>query len=255
MSVQLVDWKLDMSITLRWILYFCFCAYFLVKAPISSMLTTKFLNMRGYFEMNRRRCWGTSISYWLCSKSFLTKFSSIRRFWIKRCLEKNFSRRWLLTDASVFQKHITTHTPIFQFFGILFAVCDCYAYYLLKCSSDIDINWRRAGFLTKTVVIITSHGSKNFVTMGANSVYTETISFLLLTSSNKILNATIWPNCLETWENHNLERAGFVLAWRDVFGSTVIPPSSIYISRQSLTHWVGTKLTSIVTHNMFAQIR
>ena len=46
-------------------------------------------------------------------------------------------------------------------------------------------------FLTSTKVITISHSFKDNVTLIANSVYSETINFLLLTSGNITLNSTL----------------------------------------------------------------
>ena len=47
--VQSVRLKLDMSILLGGAIIFSFSAYFLIRVPISSLLTTVFVNIGGKF--------------------------------------------------------------------------------------------------------------------------------------------------------------------------------------------------------------
>ena len=48
--VPFVTTKLDMSILLGCVIIFSFSAYSLIEVPISSLLTTVFLNIGGKFE-------------------------------------------------------------------------------------------------------------------------------------------------------------------------------------------------------------
>ena len=90
---------------------------------------------------------------------------------------------------------------------------DLFLLSLLNSLFSFNISWGRVCFLTLTVVIITSYSFKNSVTIVPNSIYTETIIFLLSTNSNITLNSTVWLSCLKKWETRFLERARFVLAW------------------------------------------
>ena len=121
-------------------------------------------------------------------------------------------------------------------------------YYPLKiCNTQ-----RRSCFVTRTIVINTSHSFKNKYTMIATSVYTETINFLFLFSGSITLNFTVWSNSQKRWRHHVLERTRLVLTRREALGLTLILTSCIQTVRHWLTPWVGIKLTGINSNNRLA---
>ena len=120
---------------------------------------------------------------------------------------------------------------------------------------NVFITQRSSCFLTRAIVIIKSHSFKNSAIRIANSVYTETINYLLSISCNITLNFTVRSKWLEKLQDHILERTWFVLAWCEALTLTLILPSCIQTSRYWLTHWVGIKLTGIISNHRLAYFR
>ena len=86
---------------------------------------------------------------------------------------------WLIHQ---FYRDSTTHTPASHHFDILFATCNPYTSCLAVLFNSVlsfDVSWRWAGFLTRTLILLTYHCFENICTKFANSVHTEAINFVL----------------------------------------------------------------------------
>ena len=217
MSVPLVGWKHDISLLLGWAIQFSFSAYFLIKIPISALLTTVFFE---YW----RKVWEVTFQIF---GHFNITLNVSKEFPINNSLQKLFfAHRTLLWKIFLgdefwlrhqFHGNTTIHTPLSQQIDILSVVCNpyasCLAPFFLLLSQYLHHS-EKLCFWTKRIVIITSHSFKNSVTMIANSVYTEKkINFLFLTISNITLKFTVRSKLLKNWLNHIVKRKRFILVW------------------------------------------
>ena len=157
-----------------------------------------------------------------------------------------------------FYRYYTGYSPLSQQFDILFVVFILFASRLVPffySPLDICITQRRSRVLTRTMVIITSHSFNNNVRRISNSVYTQTINFLLSTSGNNSLNYTVRLKALKVWKDHFLEITQIVLAWCEAPDPTLMLLFCQKTSRHCLTDWTGIKLKGINSNNELAQIR
>ena len=164
------------------------------------------------------KCSGTSISQWTWPK-----FSP--RKTCKSCFhsedvgresslgEKSWRTNRICTD-SIFCTPTCLQFPIFfvEFFWI--SSCSLFSNSLYLHRSEKTAP-RKLCSLTRTVVILTADSFKHSVTMIA--IYTETINFLLSTTSRIALFFTIWLSSLRVWEKQVLGRQRFVSAWYEAW--------------------------------------
>ena len=114
-----------------------------------------------------------------------TKKSSAEKFLPWRTLVKKIFSEMILDWCISFVQTPLLALPHFHnLILLLLIVLSCSLFFNSPLS--ICYTQRKSHSLTKTVVILASHSFKNSVTMIANSIYTEAITFLLLTSIKKI---------------------------------------------------------------------
>ena len=165
-------------------------------------------------ELYRRRFRGTSISNWTYAKIFpiiicCKRGSSLK---IRLCGSFHADEVWLIHQ---FYRDTTTDTPTSQRLDIFSVVCNPYTSCLAVSSQLFCQFWPQL----ETGGLLHKNSSGNKFPWLQKQCYNdcklrlhETINFLLSTGSNINLNSMVWFFCWNLWEDHILERTGFVFA-------------------------------------------
>ena len=159
----------------------------------------------------------------------LTIFLCLRSFYIDPTNYTPTSSIIFLYEVNFIEYVLSKARPFF-FIGFLF---------------DIIPIKTRSSILTRTVMYLTNHRFKNFLTMLAISISTQAINFFLSFCSVVAINIALNPSWLKLQHEHVFKRSKSVLPWLEFLRFLLGVPTRIKASGQLLTLRIRIELAHI----------